>query len=188
MNTPTARPENEAVAEMQADRDAALALLDRLHLRERATGSFRSWDETVQAFVRHRLASTPTALPGAEDVALREAIIRIAKTAVQNHGVRAGLRSGEIAMDIAAQVLALIPRASDEVPANPVGEVREAKAIAAAVLQSACETDPADPEHPDTIMITCDDLESIVRMHVECADERAALKSADAASSQEQGA
>jgi hypothetical protein len=56
-----------------------------------------------------------------------------------------------------------------------VAETREAKVIAAAVLQSACETDPADPEHPNTIMITCEDLESLVRMHVELADERAAL-------------
>ncbi len=49
---------------------------------------------------------------------------------------------------------------------------REAKTIAAAVVQSACETDPADPEHPDTILIACADLESLVRMHVESADER----------------
>ena len=37
------------------------------------------------------------------------------------------------------------------------------KRIAAAVVQSACETDPADPDHPDTILITTDDLEIIVR-------------------------
>lgn len=53
--------------------------------------------------------------------------------------------------------------------------VRKAKAIAAAVVQSACESDPADPEHPNTIAITCDDLECIVRTHVELAYERAAL-------------
>jgi hypothetical protein len=56
---------------------------------------------------------------------------------------------------------------------------RDAKTIAVEVLQSACETDPADPEHPDTIMITCGDLESIVRLKVELADERAMLAAAN---------
>lgn len=49
----------------------------------------------------------------------------------------------------------------------------DAKAVAEAVLQSACETDPADPEHPDTVILTCGDLESLVRFHVEVACERA---------------
>lgn len=58
---------------------------------------------------------------------------------------------------------------------NNPQEAREAKAIAAAVVQSACETDPADPDHPETILISCEDLESLVRTHVECADERTTL-------------
>lgn len=41
----------------QTDRDAARQLLDQLHIRERETGSFRSWDETAQAFARHRIQS-----------------------------------------------------------------------------------------------------------------------------------
>lgn len=44
----------------QTDRDAAKQLLDQLHIRERETGSFRSWDETVQAFARHRHQSGRT--------------------------------------------------------------------------------------------------------------------------------
>lgn len=41
----------------QVDRDAAKQLLDQLRIREHETGSFRSWDETVQAFARHRIQS-----------------------------------------------------------------------------------------------------------------------------------
>lgn len=41
------------------------------------------------------------------------------------------------------------------------------KAVAAKVVQDACETDPADPEHPNTIMISTDDLEMIVRQALE---------------------
>lgn len=41
------------------------------------------------------------------------------------------------------------------------------KAIAAAVVQSACESPPADHEHPDTILISTEDLETIVRVAVE---------------------
>jgi hypothetical protein len=41
------------------------------------------------------------------------------------------------------------------------------KAVAAGVVQSACETDPADPDHPDTILITTGDLETIVRARLE---------------------
>jgi hypothetical protein len=42
----------------------------------------------------------------------------------------------------------------------------KAKAIAASVVQSACETDPADPEHLDTVCIGVADLETIVRAAV----------------------
>ncbi len=42
-----------------------------------------------------------------------------------------------------------------------------AKEISAAALLAACESDPADPEHPDTICITTGDLETIVRCAVE---------------------
>lgn len=41
--------------------------------------------------------------------------------------------------------------------------MRDHKAIAAAVVQAACETDPADAEHPDTILIRTGDLEAAVR-------------------------
>lgn len=43
----------------------------------------------------------------------------------------------------------------------------EVKTIAAAALQAACESDPADPEHPDTICITTGDFEAIVRGEIE---------------------
>jgi hypothetical protein len=82
--------------------------------------------------------------------------------------------------DFAREALASTPE--DIGGAVPEGwSTRDAKAIAAAVVQSACETDPADPEHPDTILISCEDLESHVRMHVELADERAMLASTPAA-------
>ena len=42
-----------------------------------------------------------------------------------------------------------------------------AKEISAAALLAACESDPADPEHPDTICITTGDLETIVRCAVQ---------------------
>lgn len=41
----------------QADRDAAKLLLDKLRIREHETGSFRAWDETVEAFARHRITA-----------------------------------------------------------------------------------------------------------------------------------
>lgn len=44
---------------------------------------------------------------------------------------------------------------------------KDAKAIAAVVVQTACETDPADVDHPDTIFISTHDLEEIVRSAVE---------------------
>lgn len=40
------------------------------------------------------------------------------------------------------------------------------KLIAAEVVQGACETDPADADHPDTILITTGDLEAVVRTAV----------------------
>lgn len=49
--------------------------------------------------------------------------------------------------------------------ATPV--VLRAKEIAASALQTACETDPADPEHPDTVMLTTGDFETIVRLAIE---------------------
>lgn len=51
----------------------------------------------------------------------------------------------------------------------------DAKNIAAAAVQSACESDPADPEHPDTICISTDDFETIVRCAVENWAETKAL-------------
>lgn len=45
---------NDAVPVTAEDREAAKQLLDQLHIREHETGSFRAWDETVQAFARHR--------------------------------------------------------------------------------------------------------------------------------------
>lgn len=51
--------------------------------------------------------------------------------------------------------------------------VAKAKAIAASVVQSACETDPADPGHPDTVCIDVADLEAIVRTAVANALEAA---------------
>lgn len=53
--------------------------------------------------------------------------------------------------------------------ASPGYEIpwQDAKAIAASVVQSACETDPADADHPNTILICTDDLETIVRNAVE---------------------
>lgn len=42
-----------------------------------------------------------------------------------------------------------------------------AKEIAASALKTACETDPADPEHPDTVMLTTGDFETIVRLAIE---------------------
>lgn len=51
-----------------------------------------------------------------------------------------------------------------------------AKEIAASAVLSACETDPANPDDPDTIMLTTGDLELIVRGAVESyAEARAAL-------------
>lgn len=65
--------------------------------------------------------------------------------------------------EVAAHRLAQQPRATE---AEPVAW-KQAKVIAAAVVQSACETDPADHEHPDTIAISTGDLEQIIRSVVE---------------------
>jgi len=56
------------------------------------------------------------------------------------------------------------------------GEVTQAviKEICAAVVLAACESDPSDPEHPDTLTITTEDLDTIVRSSVEAALERLA--------------
>ena len=51
--------------------------------------------------------------------------------------------------------------------AEPVMRLADVKAIGASALQSACETDPADPEHPDTICITTADFEVTVRCALE---------------------
>lgn len=56
-------------------------------------------------------------------------------------------------------------------PSPAPSDTLDAKAIAASVVQSACETDPADPEHPDTVCIEVADLETIVRAAVENALE-----------------
>ena len=45
---------DDAVPVTAEDREAAKQLLDLLRIREHETGSFRSWDDTVQAFARHR--------------------------------------------------------------------------------------------------------------------------------------
>lgn len=54
-------------------------------------------------------------------------------------------------------------------PSPDAGERREAiaRAVAADIVQGACETDPADPDHPDTVCITVSDLEWIARDRVE---------------------
>ena len=67
-------------------------------------------------------------------------------------------------------------------PSPDVVELREAgwrvaKEIAASALQTACEIDPADPDHPDTVMLTTSDLETIVRCAVENWQETAAFAS-----------
>lgn len=58
---PTSEPLPDAVERtiIQADRDAAKALLDLQKLHEYEHGTFRSWDATVRAFRRHRLSATP---------------------------------------------------------------------------------------------------------------------------------
>ena len=71
-------------------------------------------------------------------------------------------------------------------PSPDVVELREAgwrvaKEIAASALQAACEADPADPEHPDTVMLTTGDLETIVRCAVENWQEAASLTASNAA-------
>lgn len=42
-----------------------------------------------------------------------------------------------------------------------------ARPVAASALQTACETDPADPDHPDAILLTTGDFETIVRCAIE---------------------
>ena len=59
-----------------------------------------------------------------------------------------------------------IKRAAMPVQADPVAWMY-AKAIAADALLAACEGEPADPDHPNTISITTDDFETVVRCAVE---------------------
>ena len=76
-----------------------------------------------------------------------------------------GARSRIIAADqAAARVIATALEARD---ARPIMKLADMKEIAASALQTACESDPADPEHPDTICITTGDFETIVRCAVE---------------------
>lgn len=70
--------------------------------------------------------------------------------------------------------------AQDEVEARNV-TFRDAKDIAAAVVQSACESDPAPTDHPNTIQINVDELEVIVRVSVENHFERGFAAAAIAA-------
>jgi hypothetical protein len=124
----------------------AIALAARANALEEEQGEW-TWRDIAEA--AHRLASTPTALPGAEDVALREAIARIVDPhgfrqwqSMYDYSVRVGDgeeearkvadwahgKQKEDALAKAGEILALIPRASDEVPANPVGEIEALKA------------------------------------------------------------
>ena len=48
----------------------------------------------------------------------------------------------------------------------------DAKAIAHDVVQSVCETDPADPENPNTVLVAMQDLYDIVQAEIEAALSR----------------
>lgn len=50
---------------------------------------------------------------------------------------------------------------------SPSTDTLDAKAVAASVVQSVCETEPANPDHPDTVIIEVTDLETIVRVAIE---------------------
>jgi len=88
MTTPETAPEVT-----QADRDAAKALLDRLHIREHETGSFRSWDETVEAFARHRLTPRQDGLREALAHEERKAVLQNKRV---NDAIQTALERGEL--------------------------------------------------------------------------------------------
>ena len=48
----------------------------------------------------------------------------------------------------------------------------DAKAIAHDVVQSVCETDPADPENPNTVLVAMQDLYDIVQAEIDAALSR----------------
>lgn len=67
------------------------------------------------------------------------------------------------------------PTPSREASEEKVIALDEIKAIAANAVQAACEADIADPGHPNTIAISVDEFEAIVRCAVEnWAETRAA--------------
>lgn len=117
--------------------------------------------------IRVKQASKPTgsALPvpsaeaGAEPVAYRYVHYDYAGRKFSRYGTHAERVNGHDPIEVHPLY------AAPPTEAAPV--MLCAKEIAASALKTACETDPADPEHPDTVMLTTGDFETIVRLAIE---------------------
>jgi hypothetical protein len=138
----------------EADRQAAATVLavgvgDRpamtpIMILARINSGLMDDNHLVQAFARHRLA---TRQPQASDD-VRPDIVTTADRLARRMGAR------------------FVPHQATQASDGGVTEA-DSEAIAASVVRSACETDPADYHHPNAVVITMDDLEVIVRNTVE---------------------